>query len=204
MCRPQINLASASPRRRELLVALGITAHVVHVDLDETRRDGERPPDYVKRLALEKAHSALADSTSTLPVLAADTTVALEGRLFGKPRDAGDLLEMLGQLSGRTHEVYTGVALCSPQGTAERAATEVVRSEVTFREITLAEARAYWDTGEPADKAGGYAIQGIGAVFVRELRGSHSAVVGLPLYETARLLARAGIDVVALAARRGG
>jgi septum formation protein len=129
--------------------------------------------------------------------LAADTAVVLDGRILGKPADGQDAERMLGQLSGRTHEVLTAVALRTADGLQSR----ISRSEVTFRSITAGEARAYWETGEPGDKAGGYAIQGLGAIFIADLRGSYSGVMGLPLFETAELLSNAGL--APLPANRG-
>lgn len=154
---------------------------------------GEAPEDYVQRVALDKARAgrALLGRVSDLPVLAADTAVVIDGRILGKPRDRAAAAAMMRQLSGRTHRVLSGVALV---GARERLDLSV--SEVTFREVSPEEGRAYWETGEPADKAGGYGIQGVGALFVRELRGSYSGVVGLPLFETSRLLSEAGIQVL--------
>jgi septum formation protein len=123
------------------------------------------------------------------PVLAADTAVVLDGKILPKPTDAQDGARMLRELSGRTHEVLTAIALATGRGVQSR----LSRSQVTFRAITAAEAQAYWDTGEPHDKAGGYAIQGCAAVFVADLRGSYSGVMGLPLYETAALLELEGV-----------
>lgn len=188
-----IFLASASPRRRALLAQIGVPCRVVEAAVDETPRAGEPPAAYVVRLAAAKARAgqraALAQRESARAVLAADTSVVVEGRLLGKPADRRHAARMLEQLSGRTHEVLTAVALARSE--ALTTATSV--SEVTFRAISEAEALEYWDTGEPCDKAGGYAIQGKGAVFVRELRGSFSGVMGLPLFETAELLRGAGI-----------
>lgn len=186
-----VYLASASPRRRELLAQIGVACRVLPVAVDESVNGGEAPSAYVLRLAQQKAQAGLrlrpvGDET---PVLAADTAVVLDGEILLKPADAPDAARMLGALAGRTHEVLTAVAL----GTADRLEVRLARSEVTFRAIDAAEARRYWETGEPRDKAGGYAIQGRAAVFVAGLRGSHSAVMGLPLYETAGLLDAAGI-----------
>jgi septum formation protein len=166
------------------------------VAVDESVRGDEAPPDYVARLAAAKADSgwgarATAGAAADAPVLAADTTVVLGGEIFGKPRDDRDGEAMLLKLSGRTHEVLTAVALRTAGGVRSR----LSRSEVTFRAIGRAEARAYWDSGEPHDKAGGYAVQGLGAVFIARLSGSFSGVMGLPLYETAELLAAAGVPM---------
>lgn len=187
---PYLILASASPRRRELLAQIGIQARVSPADIDEQPRDREAPADYVRRLALAKAR-AIRTAEDDLPVLGADTTVTVDGGILGKPTDREDGLAMLAHLSGRSHEVYSGVAVV---GEHEDVAVSV--SRVTFRAIDADERRAYWDTGEPADKAGAYAIQGRGAVFVSNLEGSYSGVMGLPLFETAQMLVRAGIPML--------
>lgn len=180
-----IYLASASPRRRELLGQLGVRCTVRPADVDETALADEPPAEYVRRVAVGKARAVAASvDDPTALVLAADTAVVHDGRIFGKPADRAAALAMLTALGGRTHEVYTGVAVV--RGSTCR--QELSRSEVRFRPISEPEADAYWRTGEPADKAGAYAIQGLGAVFVESLRGSYSGVMGLPLYETARLL----------------
>ena len=158
------------------------------MDLDESRRAGESPRDYVLRLAREKA-SAGAATSNDLPVLAADTTVAIGEEIFGKPRDETDAVRMLAALSGRSHSVLTAVALAN-EGRIETAISE---TRVTFRALGEAECRNYWASGEPVDKAGAYAIQGFGAVFIARLEGSYSGVMGLPLCETAALLDAAGV-----------
>jgi septum formation protein len=188
---PRLCIASASPRRRELLAQLGIAHVVAPADIDERRRDGESPSDYVLRMAQEKAQRVAADPARSLglPVLGADTSVILQGRVLGKPGDAAESLEMLALLSDRTHEVLSAVTLHGAHGSASRLA----RTEVRFRRIEPAEAVAYWASGEPRDKAGGYAIQGRAAAFVAWISGSYSGVVGLPLFETAALLAQAGL-----------
>ena len=193
MANPQIFLASKSPRRRDLLDQIGVRYAVVAAELDEVALPGEAAENYVLRVALEKARAgrSLTTRRPDTPVLGADTAVVVEGRVLGKPRDADDAASMMRLLSGRTHRVLSAVALV---GTRERRAMSV--SEVAFRVVAPEEARAYWETGEPADKAGGYAIQGLGALFVTDLRGSYSGVMGLPLYETARLLAAEGIEVL--------
>ncbi|MGB8714538.1 MAG: Maf family protein [Onishia taeanensis] len=180
-------LASASPRRLELLASIDVDCEVRPVDIDETPLPGELPRDYVCRLAREKALAGAV--LSELPVLGSDTAVVLDGEILGKPRDRAHALEMLAMLSGNTHEVLTGVAVSGPQGLLDCCVT----TRVTLRAISPAAAAAYWATGEPQDKAGGYGIQGRAAVFVSHIEGSHSAVVGLPLYETAELLARQGV-----------
>ena len=185
---PLLTLASESPRRRELLGQIGV-AHVVSAaDIDETVRPGEAPAEYVVRMACAKA-GAVRERGTQLPVLAADTIVVIDGLILGKPRDRADCLAMLGRLSGRTHQVLTAVALATAGGVAFR----VSASEVRLRAVTPAECAAYWESGEPRDKAGGYAIQGRGALFIEHLSGSFSGVMGLPLYETGQLLAAAGV-----------
>lgn len=185
---PVLCLASASARRRDLLWQIGVAHKAVPANVDERSLAGESPQDYVERLALEKALTVRSRGES-LPVLAADTAVVLDDTVYGKPRDRADALVMLGKLSGRVHQVLTAVALAGPSSVELR----VNATSVRFRDLTLAEREAYWHTGEPQDKAGGYAIQGFGGVFVESLSGSYSAVVGLPLAETAQLLRMAGI-----------
>jgi septum formation protein len=184
---PVILLASASPRRSELLSQIGVAHLIRPVDVDESVRPGEAPSAYVMRLAETKA-AALWDRLpghERAPVLAADTTVAMEGEIFGKPADAGEARAMLTRLSGRTHEVHTAVAIRHALGAAARLSS----SSVSLRELTDEEIEAYWATGEPADKAGGYAVQGRAAVFIRHIAGSYSGIMGLPLFETWELLA---------------
>ena len=192
MARRQLCLASLSPRRRELLNQLGVNFDTLAVDVEETPLSGEPPGEFVLRLAQEKALAGRSmPQVGACPVLGADTAVVVEGRILGKPTNRAEALSMLALLSGREHEVYTGVAL------VHRGVHSVLNiTRVRFREVTPSEAAAYWDTGEPADKAGAYGIQGLGAVFVAELHGSFSGVVGLPLFETAQLLRECGIDVL--------
>jgi septum formation protein len=185
---PVICLASISPRRSELLAQIGVPHKVSAAHVDERLLPGEVPADYVARLARLKAVT-VRQRGEALPVLAADTTVVLEGSVHGKPAGRADGLAMLEALAGKTHQVLTAVALASEQGVALR----VNCSSVRFRNIERAEMEAYWETGEPRDKAGGYAIQGYGAVFITALSGSFSGVMGLPLFETAELLRDAGI-----------
>jgi septum formation protein len=185
---PVLCLASVSPRRRELLSQIGVPHVVVGAGIDETFLPAETPPDYVIRLAREKA-LAIRRSGQRLPVLAADTTVVVDGKVFGKPRDQAEAVHMLGELSGRAHQVLTAVALADSHGVADRLSSSTVR----FRPVSREECLAYWETGEPRDKAGGYAVQGLGAVFIESLSGSYSGVMGLPLFETAELLRAAGI-----------
>jgi septum formation protein len=183
-------LASASPRRRELLRQIGVACRVLPVAVDESVHPSEAPLAYVSRLAVLKADTGWnAQASRAAAVLAADTSVVFQGEIFGKPQNAADGAAMLLKLSGQTHEVLTAVALRTSSGTECR----VSRSEVTFRRIEAAEARSYWDTGEPQDKAGGYAVQGLGAIFIAHLSGSFSGVMGLPLFETTALLQGAGV-----------
>jgi len=179
-----IVLASASPRRRELLQQLGVPHEVLAVDVDETPLAGESARDLVTRLALAKARAGLARDGGSRPVLGSDTAVVVDGEIHGKPVDRSDGLRMLAALSARTHQVMTAVALVDGAGAYQALSC----TDVTMRHITPAEAAAYWETGEPLGKAGGYAIQGRGAMFIEHISGSYSAVMGLPLYETARLL----------------
>jgi septum formation protein len=174
-----------------LLQQIGVPFRVVATAVDEAVLPGEAPRAYVTRLAAAKADAgwqSSRDATDT-PVLAADTAVVLDGKILGKPADREDAEGMLRQLSGRTHEVLTAIALRTASGLQSR----ISRSEVTFRRITADEAQAYWETGESSDKAGAYAIQGRAAIFVADLRGSYSGVMGLPLFETADLLSDAGV-----------
>ncbi|MGV8734187.1 MAG: Maf family protein [Pseudomonas asiatica] len=182
-------LASGSPRRRELLAQIGVPFSVVSAPIDETPLPNESAPAYVERLARAKAAAGLACLEGPAVVLGADTAVVLDGRILGKPENREDALAMLADLSGREHQVLTAVALSDGQ----RVHSLCVTSKVRFRAISAEEAQRYWASGEPADKAGGYAIQGLGAVFVTGLSGSYSAVVGLPLSETAELLGQFGI-----------
>lgn len=196
MTEPVLHLASASPRRREILCALGVAHSWQGVGIDETPLAAEGDADLVLRLALAKARAARRARRDETPILGADTIVSLDGRLFGKAGSEEEALYMLGRLSGRTHRVLTAVALSLPG----EELTAVSQTDVRMRRIAPGEARTYCATGEPAGKAGAYAIQGLGAVFVESLAGSWSGVVGLPVFETANLLKRAGIDVLAAAA----
>ena len=183
-------LASASPRRSELLRQIGVPFEVRAADIKEEQLRGELPDVYVLRLAAAKAEAVWAamPEVERRPVLAADTAVVLDGHVLGKPLDAAEAAGMLERLSGRTHRVLTAVALRVAAGVE----TRLSQNEVRFRATTAAERVQYCATGEPFDKAGGYGIQGRAAVFVEELRGSYSGVVGLPLFETAELLMRHG------------
>ena len=187
---PVLRLASASPRRRQLLELIGVPHIVTPADIDETPRRAEPADEYVRRLAREKAE-AVCRVHQDLPVLAADTTVVVDGEILGKPESEAEAHAMLGKLSDREHLVYTGLALCHAGSTAVAMST----SRVRFAPLSAAEIHAYWQSGEPQGKAGAYAIQGLGAVFVRDLAGSYTGVMGLPLYETAELLRNAGIPV---------
>jgi len=188
----ELVLASASPRRRELLAVLGVQYRVAPANIDETPRDGEPPGAYVQRMALEKARAGLLQAGPDALVLGADTTVAVDGDILGKPADRADAMRILGLLSGRTHQVYSAVALCD----VDNCAGALSCTDVSFRKISTTEAVAYWNTGEPADKAGAYGIQGLGSVFVKAISGSYTGVVGLPLYETAELLTSAGFGPI--------
>ncbi|MBJ7553291.1 Maf family protein [Marinomonas spartinae] len=198
-------LASASPRRKELLGTLVKEFAVCPADIDETPHEAEAAHDYVTRMALEKAQAVAMyyrqnnnllyqDSTSKAKcsvILASDTSVVVDGVVLGKPSSFDDAKRMLRLLSGRSHQVMTSLCLCDVDGDHVQL-TNVV-TDVSFRSISDVEIAQYWRTGEPQDKAGAYAIQGLGAVFVSHLSGSYSAVVGLPLYETSQLLALYGI-----------
>ena len=191
--RASIYLASGSPRRQALLTQIGIRFESLTVAVDESLHVGESAADAVQRLALDKAGagwSGLA-ADARLPVLGADTLVAVGGRILGKPHDRQQGVAMLQSLSGSTHQVLTAVALAGA-----RQAVRLNSSHVTFRTLTVDECEAYWYTGEPADKAGGYAIQGLAGAFVTRLEGSYSGVMGLPLYETAELLSEFGVNIL--------
>jgi septum formation protein len=198
--QPVVCLASVSPRRRELLAQIGVPHKVIGAHIDETVRPGEAPRDYVMRMARQKA-LAVRERGEILPVLAADTTVVLEDVIYGKPRDREDGIAMLQRLSGRTHEVLTAVAVANAPSEGAKGRTglsgevslRLSVSSVSFRRLTPEECNAYWETGEPHDKAGGYAVQGAAAVFIESLSGSYSGVMGLPLFETAELLRAAGV-----------
>jgi septum formation protein len=197
MTVPKLHLASISPRRQEILTALGLTFSSAGVDLDERRINGESAQDMVLRLAQHKAAAATVKEPTV--VIAADTTVVLGGKVYGKPVDRKDCLAMLQDLSGRTHQVVTGVAVRSTRGVQ----TALSTTEVQFREISPDEALAYWQSGEPRDKAGAYAIQGKGGVFVAAISGSYSGVVGLPVFETAGLLRDAGLNILQVSEQVG-
>ena len=181
---PDIVLASASPRRRELLQQLGVRFELISADIDETPLASEPPADYVQRLAQQKARAGWQRLALNKPVLGADTIVVCDGAILGKPTDFADFRRSMQLLSGRSHQVMTAIALLNGQhqlGT-------LVTTEVWFRPLTHDDIHWYWQTGEPQDKAGGYGIQGLAAKFIPKISGSYSAVVGLPLYETEQLL----------------
>lgn len=185
-------LASGSPRRAQLLRQLGLAFTVVAVDIDEIPRRAEPARSYVQRMSVEKLEAArpLLAGVGPSVIVCADTEVVLDGRILGKPADQADCVEMLMSLSARTHKVMTGVTVAGGAGVS----TFVVETDVVFRHLTCSECEDYWSTGEPRDKAGGYGIQGIGAIFVERIAGSYSNVVGLPLMEVSRSLESQGIS----------
>jgi septum formation protein len=190
-------LASTSPRRAALLRQLGLEIDIAAPDVDESHIAGESPAAYVTRLSRMK----WAVAVTGLPAVAADTAVIIGGMILGKPESREHAACMLGWLAGETHEVVSGVTVGVPGGSAE---TFSVKTRVTMRSVSPHEIDQYWDTGEPADKAGAYGIQGLGALFVRRIEGSYTNVVGLPLSETAVALAGCGVDCFALNAKRRG
>jgi septum formation protein len=195
----RVYLASASPRRRELLAQIGIVFDVLEPDIDEDVRVGELPRDYVRRLAEEKAWRVAAIARerglAPRPVIGADTSVVLGDEVLGKPLDRAHGLAMLRRLAGCTHEVLTAVCVLPEHGRhAPEARVALSVSRVTFGGLDEDEIAQYWDTGEPRDKAGGYAIQGHAARFIAHLEGSYSGVMGLPLYELAQLLKDLGLN----------
>ncbi len=184
-------MASSSPRRQELLRQIGIRFHKLDVEVDERPGTQETGRELALRLAQAKADAGWAHEQRSLdiPVLGADTVVVCNGKLLGKPGDRAQAVAMLELLSGSTQQVFSAVNIRR----GDTSASAVNLSEVSFREITAQEIESYWRSGEPTDKAGGYAIQGLGAIFVKEMKGSFSAVMGLPLYEVHQLLVRFGI-----------
>jgi septum formation protein len=187
-------LASASPRRRELLEQIGVRWSPLACAVDETLLPAESPEAHVLRLALAKARAgrALVEPADPHPVLGADTVVVVDGEVLGKPRDRAAGVAMLQRLGGRPHQVLTGVALAGPGG---REGSRLNASTVLFRRLEAEEIATYWASGEPADKAGAYGIQGKAAAFIERIEGSYSGVMGLPLFETAELLKEMGIPV---------
>ncbi|TQF72279.1 Maf family protein [Pseudoalteromonas luteoviolacea] len=180
----KLYLASASPRRKELLTQLGYDFEQFSIDADETKFSNETPSTYVERLARLKAQSGVKLGYQDRPVLGSDTIVVVDGQTLGKPKNLADFKAMMALLSGNTHQVMTAVALAD----GERVMSTTVNTEVTFKTLSEQEITAYWQSGEPHDKAGGYGIQGLGGRFVSQLKGSYFAVVGLPLYETDELI----------------
>lgn len=183
-------LASGSPRRRELLDQIGVRYRVVEVNIPETPQPEEKPEEYAIRLAESKARAG-ADVEASCPALGADTIVVINNTILEKPRDRKHAADMLARLSGGTHQVMTAVSVCH----GERCKTLLNITEVDFRSISSEEIEQYWQTGEPRDKAGAYGIQGLAGVFVSQIRGSYSSVVGLPLYETQLLLREFSVPV---------
>ena len=190
LSEPRLLLASASPRRRELLEQIGVPTRRVHCEVDEQVMSGELPAAYVERVARDKVMAGVAAAPAGAVVLAADTVVVLDEQILGKPRDREHAKQMLLRLSGREHQVMTAVAVAR----GEQLELRLVTTQVRFRGLSAAEIDAYWASGEPEDKAGAYGIQGLGAVFVAHISGSYSAVVGLPLQETAAILEGFGIS----------
>ena len=188
---PKLHLASSSPRRSRILEQMGVEFTAAGVDIDERQHPDETADIMVVRLAVEKACAAAPEPGTV--VLGADTAVVLDGEVFGKPADRADALRMLAMLSGRRHQVMTGVAVLA----ASMAESVLSVTEVTFRKIAPDEALDYWQSGEPRGKAGAYAIQGLGGTFVESIAGSYTGVVGLPVFETAELLRSAGIELPA-------
>ncbi|MEP0355181.1 MAG: Maf family protein [Paraglaciecola sp.] len=189
LSQPTLILASQSPRRAELLKQIQIPFIQRPVNIDETPTKDEKPELYVLRMALEKAKASLQISESKDVVLGSDTVIAIDGEIFGKPKDQADSMRMLSILSDNTHQVLTAIAIV----TATQHKHLVVSTQVTFGSLSQKQIKQYWQTGEPKDKAGSYAIQGLGGQFVKHIQGSYSAVVGLPLYQTKTLLAELGI-----------
>ncbi len=187
-----IVLASASPRRAEILQQIGLTYHVLPSDIDESVCPGESVETYVQRMASTKAEVAKQASQSDDVIIAADTSVSIDGHILGKPSDEAHHQHMLASLSGRIHTVHTAVVVSQSEFLGAALST----SEVSFRHITAQEAKNYWLTGEPKDKAGGYAIQGLGGIFVERLTGSYTGVVGLPVFELTQLLKQASLSVI--------
>lgn len=190
----QLLLASASPRRQDLLRQIGLAFQVVRPDVPEQRLTSESPRDYVQRVACDKAQAgkrlAATLGAGQLPILAADTEVVLDAEVLGKPADRAAGVAQLRRLAGRTHEVMT--ALCLLHAGAQHTAVSI--SRVTFGPLSDAQIQRYWDSGEPVDKAGGYGIQGRAAGFIAHLDGSYSGVMGLPLFELTQILREIGID----------
>jgi len=187
---PRLILASSSPRRKELLTTLGVDFCAIPADIDESVHVGETPRDYVSRMAVEKAAAiARVQQSESYVILAADTTVVLAGEILGKPTSHGDAMAILSRLSGRHHSVITAVCLQTPTDLSQ----QLVETQVAFITLSAEDCEAYLSTDEPWDKAGAYAIQGLGGAFVQAIDGSYSNVVGLPLAQTWKLLREHGI-----------
>jgi septum formation protein len=194
MTQSDLYLASQSPRRQELLEQLSINYTILAADVDETVHSGETADHYVSRLARQKALASWHSEQRVLdiPVLGADTAILLDDSILGKPTDREDALRMLGAMSNRAHTVLTAICVCQDDKIVQMTSETLVY----FRKINTIEAEAYWESGEPADKAGAYAIQGLGAVFVQRIEGSYSGVMGLPLFETVEALKQFNIFVI--------
>ncbi|MGV6810234.1 MAG: Maf family protein [bacterium] len=196
-------LASQSPRRRELLAQLGLNCYRLPVAIDESRHDHESPAHLVARLAQEKAQAAAQQCPAEwvhLPILGADTLGEQNGELLVKPNDYEDAFRMLSAMSGQWHTIYSSVAIYNPHTTSSQVL--VNESRVKFRQISSIDIHRYWQTGEPCDKAGAYAIQGLGAIFIERLEGSYSAVMGLALAETHQLLQQVGVHCLSAQANQ--
>ena len=191
---PDLYLASRSPRRRELLIQIGVEYQTLLPDVFEQQRPGESPQEYVCRLAMEKAQAGwlMLAVSEQRPVLGADTVVVLDGDVLEKPQHRDDGMAMMAKLSGRTHQVMTGMALV--MGADEQSRLSV--SHVTFRETSEEERARYWESGEPLDKAGGYAVQGLAAAFITRIEGSYSGIMGLSLFEVTEMLAQQHIHIL--------
>ena len=191
---PQVYLASASPRRQELLGQIGVNFQQLSVNVEEQKDEAETPEQYIKRVALDKAIAGWNAEARVLsiPVLGADTEVVVDGQVMGKPQDHRHAMEMLDKLSGKEHQVISVVAVV--QGSRQQLLVNL--NKVHFRDLSQEEKQAYCESGEPFGKAGGYGIQGLAAAFISDLEGSYTGVMGLPLYETSVLLREFGIDVL--------
>ncbi len=197
----ELILASSSPRRRDLLAQIGVQFGVQSADIDETPLAGEQPSAYVVRMAREKvlACAASQQGSQAFTIIGADTSVIADDGILGKPQDYNDAENMLLRLSGRVHQVMTSVCIATYSNGIDTqeptSTTQLVTTDVSFQTLNQAQIRAYWNSGEPQDKAGAYGIQGFGAVFVDSIKGSYSAVVGLPLAEVAEMLRSAGVPI---------
>jgi septum formation protein len=189
---PQIILASASPRRKQLLQQIGIQAHCIPVDIDETKLNNESPLQYCQRLALEKAQTGYNQSNKDTPVLGADTIVVFDNHTLGKPKDEKDAFTTLAMLSDKTHQVITAIAIVN----REKMQTSTSISTVKFSNISDNEILKYIETKEPFGKAGSYAIQGIASIWIESIQGSYSGIMGLPLFETAGLLKKFDVETL--------